>query len=233
MWSFGCIVAGMVFNRLPFFRAHGNDDQLRVIVNVLGTTELHRYIQKYDLHVNETLIASLGNCRRRDWSEFASGIDATHICTELFDLLDNLLIYDHQKRLTAKECMQHPYFREVRERLMGESVPKSIEQRENRVGINSLADPKELLENLRSLKRGLEERAKAEIANGEYQLVSTICETLKVSEPGGCEIRCLPNMLPIWRRTRQKKQLKKLGAFGTFMSSGNLMIKWIVELFVQ
>ena len=39
---------------------------------------------------------------------------------------------------------------------------------------------KELLGNLRSLKRGLEERAKAEVANGEYQLVSTICETLKV-----------------------------------------------------
>ena len=138
MWSFGCIVAGMVFNRLPFFRAHGNDDQLRVIVNVLGTTELHRYIQKYNLQVNETLIASLGSCRRRDWSEFASGIDSSHICTELFDLLDNLLIYDHQKRLTAKECMQHPYFREVRERLQGGVLQKSVEQRENRVEIDEL-----------------------------------------------------------------------------------------------
>ena len=48
---------------------------------------------------------------------------------------------------------------------------------------------KELLGNLRSLKRGLEERAKAEVANGEYQLVSTICETLKVVEAERCEIR--------------------------------------------
>ena len=179
----------MVFNRLPFFRAHGNDDQLRVIVNVLGTTELHRYIQKYNLQVNETLIASLGSCRRRDWSEFASGIDSSHICTELFDLLDNLLIYDHQKRFTARECMQHPYFREVRERLKGGVLQKSVESRENRVEMKREMNKKELLGNLRSLKRGLEERAKAEVANGEYQLVSTICETLKVVETEGCEIR--------------------------------------------
>lgn len=29
---------------------------------------------------------------------------------ELFDLLDKVLRYDHQQRLTAKEAMSHPYF---------------------------------------------------------------------------------------------------------------------------
>lgn len=29
---------------------------------------------------------------------------------EVFDLLDNLLQYDHQDRPTAKEAMNHPYF---------------------------------------------------------------------------------------------------------------------------
>lgn len=29
---------------------------------------------------------------------------------ELFDLLDKLLRYDHQERLTAKEAMMHPFF---------------------------------------------------------------------------------------------------------------------------
>lgn len=35
--------------------------------------------------------------------------------TELFDLLDKLLRYDHQERLTAREAMAHPYFDKVRE----------------------------------------------------------------------------------------------------------------------
>lgn len=29
---------------------------------------------------------------------------------EVFDLLDQLLQYDHQDRPTAKEAMNHPYF---------------------------------------------------------------------------------------------------------------------------
>lgn len=29
---------------------------------------------------------------------------------EALDLLDKLLRYDHQQRLTAAEAMQHPYF---------------------------------------------------------------------------------------------------------------------------
>ena len=181
MWSFGCIVAGMVFNRLPFFRAHGNDDQLRVIVNVLGTAELHKYIHKYHLKVNKELVASLGTCRRRDWSEFASGIEQSHICTELYDLLDNLLIYDHQKRLTPKECMQHPYFREVRERMQMETVENKATTITNRVCFEEEFHLKELLENLRNLKRGLEDRARCEVSSGGYELVTTICETLKVA----------------------------------------------------
>ena len=28
IWSFGCMIAALVFNKIPFFRAHGNIDQL-------------------------------------------------------------------------------------------------------------------------------------------------------------------------------------------------------------
>lgn len=33
--------------------------------------------------------------------------------SEVFDLLDQLLQYDHQDRPTAKEAMNHPYFGKV------------------------------------------------------------------------------------------------------------------------
>lgn len=33
-----------------------------------------------------------------------------YISNEAIDLLDKLLRYDHQERLTAKEAMAHPYF---------------------------------------------------------------------------------------------------------------------------
>ena len=37
--------------------------------------------------------------------------------TELFDLLDNMLVYDHEARITPKDAMQHPYFAPVRAHL--------------------------------------------------------------------------------------------------------------------
>ena len=36
------------------------------------------------------------------------------LSAEAIDLLDKLLVYDHKKRLTCKEAMQHPYFDPVR-----------------------------------------------------------------------------------------------------------------------
>ncbi len=32
------------------------------------------------------------------------------VSNEAIDLLDHLLVYDHQMRLTAREAMDHPYF---------------------------------------------------------------------------------------------------------------------------
>ena len=51
----------------------------------------------------------------------------------------------------------------------------------NRVCFEEEYHLKELLENLRNLKRGLEDRARCEVSSGGYELVTTICETLKVA----------------------------------------------------
>lgn len=89
------MIAGIIFNRLPFFRAHDNTEQLHRIADVLGTDRLYEYIKKYELNVDPIVLSTIGTCRRRDWSEFVAGGNQHLICTELFDLLDNLLVYDH------------------------------------------------------------------------------------------------------------------------------------------
>lgn len=41
--------------------------------------------------------------------------DNAHLAnTAVFELLDGLVRYDHQERLTAKEAMQHRYFNPLR-----------------------------------------------------------------------------------------------------------------------
>ncbi|XP_078430372.1 casein kinase II subunit alpha-2-like isoform X2 [Wolffia australiana] len=110
MWSLGCMFAGMIFLEEPFFRGHDDDEQLFKIVEVLGTDDLTAYLNKYHLEQNHRVTAIVGRQRRKTWSSFINQRNQHLISPEAIDLLDGLLRYDHQTRLTAREAMGHPYF---------------------------------------------------------------------------------------------------------------------------
>ena len=49
----------------------------------------------------------------KNWNRFINS-ENHHLATpEAVDLLDKLLRYDHQERLTAREAMAHPFFAKV------------------------------------------------------------------------------------------------------------------------
>ncbi|CAJ1410788.1 unnamed protein product [Effrenium voratum] len=48
IWSLGCMLAGMVFKKEPFFHGQDNYDQLVKIARVLGTDGLFAYLDKYN-----------------------------------------------------------------------------------------------------------------------------------------------------------------------------------------
>ncbi|KAH9755731.1 casein kinase ii subunit alpha [Citrus sinensis] len=132
MWSLGCMFAGMIFRKEPFFYGHDNQDQLvkiaKVILNfyllqfllytcffqVLGTDELNAYLEKYHLELDPQLEALVGRHSRKPWSRFINSDNQHLVSPEAIDFLDKLLRYDHQDRLTAREAMAHPYFYQVR-----------------------------------------------------------------------------------------------------------------------
>lgn len=59
----------------------------------------------------------MGACSyaRKQWTKFVNASNQRYMSDELFSLLDNLLRYDHQERLTAQEAMDHAFFAPVRE----------------------------------------------------------------------------------------------------------------------
>jgi len=114
MWSLGCMFAGMMFLMHPFFHGRDNYDQLVKIAKVLGTDSLFEYLNKYSLRLESQFDDILGEYPRQKWTKFVTD-ENKHLCPpEALDLLDNLLVFDHQKRLTCKEAMAHPYFEPVR-----------------------------------------------------------------------------------------------------------------------
>jgi len=115
LWSLGCMFAGMIFKKEPFFHGHDNYDQLIRIAKVLGTEELFDYLDKYSLELDPHFDGLLSTHTKKPWSRFIT-IENQHLVSDAaIDLVDKLLRYDHQERLTAVEAMAHPYFAPIRQ----------------------------------------------------------------------------------------------------------------------
>ncbi|XP_057693495.1 casein kinase II subunit alpha'-like isoform X1 [Corythoichthys intestinalis] len=110
MWSLGCMFASMIFLKEPFFHGQDNYDQLVRIAKVLGTDDLFCYLHKYHIQLNTHFKDLLGQTTRKSWEQFIQTENQHLVSHEALDLLDRLLRYDHQQRLTALEAMKHPYF---------------------------------------------------------------------------------------------------------------------------
>jgi casein kinase II subunit alpha len=115
MWSLGCMFAGMIFRKEPFFHGHDNYDQLVKIAKVLGTEELFHYLDTYDLELDPHFDGILGRHSKKSWQKFVTPENQHLVSDEAIDFVSKLLRYDHQERLSAKEAMAHPYFAPVRE----------------------------------------------------------------------------------------------------------------------
>jgi casein kinase II subunit alpha len=110
MWSFGCMFAGLIFKKEPFFRGNDNKDQLVRIARVLGTDELDAWMDRYGLTIDPQFRAMVGRHVKREWKRFVVPDNQNLAVAEAVDLLDKVLRYDPAERLTARDAMEHPYF---------------------------------------------------------------------------------------------------------------------------
>eukprot|EP00009_Paramoeba_aestuarina_P005800 CAMPEP_0201518400 /NCGR_PEP_ID=MMETSP0161_2-20130828/9260_1 /ASSEMBLY_ACC=CAM_ASM_000251 /TAXON_ID=180227 /ORGANISM="Neoparamoeba aestuarina, Strain SoJaBio B1-5/56/2" /LENGTH=337 /DNA_ID=CAMNT_0047916175 /DNA_START=29 /DNA_END=1042 /DNA_ORIENTATION=+ len=114
MWSLGCMFAGMIFMKEPFFRGENNVDQLVKITRVMGTNGLVDYMKKYNLPLPKEYKDVLKPSKRRHWVDFVTD-NNKHLCHDAaIDLLDRLLKYDMEERIQSTEAIEHPYFDPVR-----------------------------------------------------------------------------------------------------------------------
>ncbi|BAM41857.1 uncharacterized protein TOT_040000929 [Theileria orientalis strain Shintoku] len=114
IWSIGCMLAGLIFKREPFFYGHDNYDQLVKIAKVLGTDDLFAYSQKFGIEIPAAYNEILGVHPRKSWKSFITQENQHLVSDQALDLLDKMFLYDHIERITAFDAMKHPYFDDVR-----------------------------------------------------------------------------------------------------------------------
>jgi len=110
IWSLGCMFAGMVFQKEPFFRGADNQDQLVKITRVLGTAELQTYLRRYDIRLDPQFDGQLARFVRRPWETFCNSSNQRYVTQEALDFLDSMLKFDHKERIWSSEAKHHPYF---------------------------------------------------------------------------------------------------------------------------
>lgn len=104
MWSVGCILAELL-GRRPIFPGSDYMDQLSRINKVLGGPSESLLDQMGSAHARHH-IESLPHCEGVQWSKLYPGSPETAL-----DLLNRLLQWDPEKRITAGEALAHPWFK--------------------------------------------------------------------------------------------------------------------------
>ena len=101
MWSVGCIFAEMC-NRKPLFPGDSEIDEIFRIFRILGTPNEEIWP---DVNYLPDFISSFPQWKKKPLSEAVPSLDANGI-----DLLDQMLVYDPSRRISAKRALIHPYF---------------------------------------------------------------------------------------------------------------------------
>jgi serine/threonine protein kinase len=106
IWGVGCVFFEML-SLFPLFPGNNEKDQVHKIHNILGTPPrdvLERF-QKYASHMDFNFPHVVG-----------TGISqlVPHVSPECLELISKLLIYNPDERMTARQALNYPYFKELR-----------------------------------------------------------------------------------------------------------------------
>lgn len=102
IWSVGCILAEMLSNR-PLFPGKHYLDQLNRILEVLGSPSQDD-LQCIMNDKARSYIQSLAYKPRVPWQRYFGGAD-----NKAIELLDKMLTFNPDKRITIEEALAHPY----------------------------------------------------------------------------------------------------------------------------
>ncbi|KAK8860833.1 hypothetical protein M9Y10_012525 [Tritrichomonas musculus] len=114
IWCLGCTLAGILFQKVPFFKGSDNDDQILKMGEIFGGNKIIAYAEKYNLRLSQKLQATLCNYQGKTWSSYVKRDNKKVATPEALDLLSKMLTIDHNERPTATQALNHPFFNIIR-----------------------------------------------------------------------------------------------------------------------
>lgn len=111
IWSIGCIFSEMLLGR-PIFEGKNETEQLQKIFTAIGSPSEEEYpwLVESPEWINPDSIC-FKKLPKRDIKESLREI----IDQNAVDLISKMLVFDPEKRISAEEALEHPYFDSVKE----------------------------------------------------------------------------------------------------------------------
>lgn len=114
IWSVGVILLAIVSGFFPFFKSEDDQEALLEIAHLFGKQEMQQIAKKFYRRF-ETNIPSIPNTRKYKFKELINQMNPARAkrfneAEEIYDLLECILTLDPQKRITAKDALNHPFF---------------------------------------------------------------------------------------------------------------------------
>lgn len=105
MWSVGCVMAELIRNK-PLIPGETEIDQMNKMVDIFGAPTKENFGSSFEsLTILEKVV--LPNQRKNKLKHMFSDLTEKG-----FDLLNRLMLYNPEKRITADEAVKHPWFSE-------------------------------------------------------------------------------------------------------------------------
>ena len=133
IWGLGCVFFE-ILTLAPLFPGDDEIDEVNKINYIIGSPseELFQKFIKNSAHSNELKF------------EYQKGIGIqrylTHVSPKVVDLINKMLEYDPDKRLTAKECLNHEYFKDLVEQDLKMTKMSQMNFYQNSLLMKSLND---------------------------------------------------------------------------------------------
>ncbi|MGL4948052.1 MAG: GSK family serine/threonine-protein kinase, partial [Mycoplasma sp.] len=124
VWSIGCVIAELIWGQ-PIFPGDSASDQWVEIIKILGTPTKEQILEmnpQYQEHKFPMI-------KPYSWTKvFKNKL----VADEYIDLIDKLLVYEPNKRLTPMKALCHPFFDELKWKTTklpnGEDLPNELYQ---------------------------------------------------------------------------------------------------------
>ena len=84
------------------------------IVRVMGTEALKEYLRKYNLNLPKQISKIIKPTEKTPFEGFITTRNQHRVSAEAINLLEQMLVYDKNLRITPRDAMKHDFFAPIR-----------------------------------------------------------------------------------------------------------------------